>query len=186
MILSALLEKLLHAAFDLRGICSAYAEQIISARMSRKDLDQVFAAHSANKQISPYLSVEAYFLFVPFVSVSSIKLQHRKAPLYPRTKSGRVLRALLKPILVTILFSANLDKSFARSESVGPYKAVLQRLVGGNTFVARIEIWPAVCAEVSVRAKVSDTPETSQPQYAAELALWLRATEFVSVERGPG
>jgi endonuclease YncB( thermonuclease family) len=85
-----------------------------------------------------------------------------------------------------LLFAAVLGgaASFARAETpfTGPYAAEVLRVVDGDTFDARIEVWPSVLVEIRVRLKGVDTPETLKARCRAERDLGERATAYARAQ----
>jgi micrococcal nuclease len=64
-------------------------------------------------------------------------------------------------LLVTLAltgFTAQADVQFA-----GPYLGEVVRVIDGDTFEARVDIWPTVSATVSVRLRGFDAPEIFRP-----------------------
>jgi endonuclease YncB( thermonuclease family) len=53
----------------------------------------------------------------------------------------------------------------------GPYFGTVVRVIDGDTFEAKIEIWPTVSATVSVRLRGFDAPEISRTRCENEKAL---------------
>jgi micrococcal nuclease len=71
--------------------------------------------------------------------------------------------------------------SKAQAEPKGPYEVTeAVRVIDGDTFVARFEIYPGIWLEKSVRVLGADTPEKSAQQ-VCERTLAKKAQEFMQV-----
>lgn len=69
--------------------------------------------------------------------------------------------------MVLCLF-ANASISQVGSEFEGPYFGKVTRVVDGDNFEAKVEIWPTISATVSVRVRGFDAPEKFRPQCPQE------------------
>ena len=85
----------------------------------------------------------------------------------------------MKAFLVLAVFVAFATPVWSQEQDGrfdGPYLGEVIRVIDGDTFVARVDIWPTISATVSVRLRGYDAPELFQPacgpeEYQANLAL---------------
>ncbi|WP_025899124.1 thermonuclease family protein [Sneathiella glossodoripedis] len=61
----------------------------------------------------------------------------------------------------------------------GPYPAEIYYITDGDTFFARVHIWPGLNSDVSIRINGIDTPETWRPKCEGEEIAGKAATEFL-------
>ena len=61
----------------------------------------------------------------------------------------------------------------------GPYSADIYYITDGDTFFARVNLWPGLNTDVSIRIKGIDTPETWRPKCDAEETAGKAATRFL-------
>jgi endonuclease YncB( thermonuclease family) len=66
------------------------------------------------------------------------------------------------------------------SELAGPYQAVVDRVIDGDTIRVRAAVWLDQEIEISVRVEGVDAPELFRPKCEAEKALAQRARAFVA------
>ena len=62
----------------------------------------------------------------------------------------------------------------------GPYRAEMVRVIDGDTFVARIAVWPTLTAETAIRLRGIDTPELHGPDKARGQAARQRLLDLLS------
>ena len=62
----------------------------------------------------------------------------------------------------------------------GPYRAEVVRVIDGDTFVARVAIWPSLTSETAIRLRGIDTPELHGPDRARAQAARQRLTELLA------
>jgi len=73
----------------------------------------------------------------------------------------------------------------ARTLTVGPYRAEVIRVIDADTLEVAVDVWPGLRAEVSVRVRGIDAPET-RTTCKAEKRLGERAAEWVRRFYPPG
>ncbi|MCG8492438.1 MAG: hypothetical protein MI743_12540 [Sneathiellales bacterium] len=61
----------------------------------------------------------------------------------------------------------------------GPYSAEIYYITDGDTFFARVALWPGLSTDVSVRIRGIDTPESWRPKCKSEKAAGKAATVFL-------
>jgi micrococcal nuclease len=61
----------------------------------------------------------------------------------------------------------------------GPYEAEVYYITDGDTFFARVRLWPGLNTDVSIRINGIDTPETWRPKCESEEIAGKAATDFV-------
>lgn len=61
----------------------------------------------------------------------------------------------------------------------GPYRGEVIRVIDGDTFVAKVEIWPSITSEVAVRIRGLDAPETRRPSCESERLLAEEASSYL-------
>ena len=61
----------------------------------------------------------------------------------------------------------------------GPYKADVYYITDGDTFFARVNLWPGLNTDVSIRINGIDTPETWRPKCDQEELAGKAATNFL-------
>lgn len=64
----------------------------------------------------------------------------------------------------------------------GPYFGEVVRIVDGDNFIARVDIWPTIKSEVSIRIRGIDAPEIFRPSCEQERYLGDRAKAALSDE----
>ncbi|MGC1487199.1 MAG: thermonuclease family protein [Albidovulum sp.] len=70
---------------------------------------------------------------------------------------------------VVLVWLASIGPVFAaQMEFPGPYFGEVIRVIDGDTFEAKIEIWPTISATVSVRLKGVDAPELRRSECPQE------------------
>ena len=62
----------------------------------------------------------------------------------------------------------------------GPYRAEVVRVIDGDTFVARVAIWPSLTTETAIRLRGIDTPERHGPDRDRAQAARQRLTELLA------
>ncbi len=87
-------------------------------------------------------------------------------------------RALFFWAFSPALFSAALPAAAAENFP-GPYAAEVYYITDGDTFFARVKLWPGLNTDVSIRIKGIDTPETWRPKCDEEEIAGKAATRFL-------
>ncbi|WP_169569260.1 thermonuclease family protein [Sneathiella limimaris] len=86
----------------------------------------------------------------------------------------------LKILLFSIFcLGAQTDQPFAKETYSGPYIAEVYYITDGDTFFARVHLWPGLHTDVSIRIKGIDTPESWRPKCDKEETAGKAATEFL-------
>ncbi|OUR77056.1 hypothetical protein A9Q83_12615 [Alphaproteobacteria bacterium 46_93_T64] len=61
----------------------------------------------------------------------------------------------------------------------GPFKAEVYYVNDGDTFFARVKLWPGLNTDVNIRLRGVDTPETWRPECESEKTAGKTATQFI-------
>ena len=87
----------------------------------------------------------------------------------------------LLALIATLLLSPFMNAHTANSAEVypGPYAADVYYITDGDTFFARVNLWPGLNTDVSIRIKGIDTPETWRPKCDAEEIAGKAATHYL-------
>lgn len=88
------------------------------------------------------------------------------------------LRPLFTALLVILVLVAG-TASAKNKIFPGPYSAEIYYITDGDTFFARVALWPGLSTDVSVRIRGIDTPESWRPKCESEKAAGKAATEFL-------
>jgi len=81
------------------------------------------------------------------------------------------LTVIMLPLMISVAHAAKIYP--------GPYQADVYYITDGDTFFARVKLWPGLNTDVSIRILGVDTPESWRPKCDSEKAAGKAATEFL-------
>lgn len=107
-----------------------------------------------------------------------------KAPPSAMSSPISTLRQSIAQFILICFFLLILNNSFAApafaaKTYAGPYRADVYYITDGDTFFARVNLWPGLNTDVSIRINGIDTPETWGPKCEKEEIAGKVATNFL-------
>ncbi|MFT6557047.1 thermonuclease family protein [Sneathiella sp.] len=83
-------------------------------------------------------------------------------------------------LLCVPIFLLMISSAWAKGpEYPGPYSAEVYYITDGDTFFARVNLWPGINTDVSIRIRGVDTPESWRPKCDQEKIAGKAATDFL-------